>query len=392
MIDIGIGSLTADRCEFWGGAVPWGGLDENKQRHGAYPAGQKSNLFNPRAGNEDNGSIRFLHCLMDGFWTVARNSGGIGSLKHHHCRIRYFGLDGSYAMGQAHNGCHYLRTQFFEGSMWSPLGDSTDGGNFYLGFCLWTNFRPHYHGDGYWSSWMDRNNDFVCNGGVIPHGSLKWFARQFHYNNTGIGAHNHHRNFIDKAGGAAMSREDNGAGVTHPWCRLQEMLEFRARNNIAAVFPNGSQGSVNNHPHLNAGSSGGSHVGYVLHDSNSPAIIEQNYNRYYRAPGMPSIDNAATITTVNSSGDESVWTNDITEVRTRTSQENNGSIGAPGFAIAFDASNPDLAVHSNAQWVLTGTGAAAATGGNTASTSWPDVDFGTEITYTGPAGWAAWTR
>jgi hypothetical protein len=249
----------------------------------------------------------------------------------------------------------------------------------------------------YWAFWTINEksgpNEFICANHAVGHGGASWrdCLDHFHYNNTSIGAHNHRRmSVIANNAGANAGGAFDGTGAAVGTLPFEQNAYYRtyiARNNILAVRPNNSRGDGSGS--LNP--TGDSHVAVLPHSTHigfqqgATVIYSVDYNLYHRGAGMPTLSGShknGVITTVNAARTETAR-NLIADVQTDTGQEAHGRIVDPQFVGTWSATElADAQIHSNAFWCLQG-GSPAASGGDTTSRSWPDVDFGTEITYGG---------
>lgn len=377
--------VLADRCEFWGGACPWVGWDENKGRHGAYSIPQKCNLWWMQAASGvESFSGRFVNCLADGFLTVTRPGGKPVYVKFHQCSLRYWGMDGSVATEPPTESLEYIRTQIFEGTFAGWVGASALDGNQYVGYCLINNFRPYMHENGWWDvDDPSAGNQWVCGSQIVGHEDYRDCKEHYYYNNTAIGAHNHRRAQTTKVSGGMVA--DGAGAFIFPYNLNRSYTVWMSRNNVQAVFPNGSFG---NSIGTTGGPSGDSHVGVVLHPDHVGNAVggtySQDYNIYHRAAGMPAVNNDGVVTTVSSSGtgQAEAEQNDIITVRSVTGQETNGDFDDPEFVGSWGAAKLDGELHSNAFWCLQ-SGSPAASGGDTTGRAWPDLDFATVVSYGG---------
>ena len=320
--------IVVDRCEFWGGCAPWIGWDENKARHGAYSVPHKSNLWFFQSGDSVPGtSIRFVNTLCDGFPTVVRPSGKPIYAKFHQCSLRYWGMDGSLCCETPSETFEYIRSQMFEYTLTGMVNALAFDGSMYVGYNLMMNVRPFCHENGYWDSTTDIDNGFACAKMEITHEpDKKAVERQFYYNNTCIGSHNHMKADATKhtAGNPIAGMGNDGGCTIFPGYFNRFMKEWWSRNNINAVRPNGSRGSI---PQLDYGGSGDSHAGVVMHvnvmgwqAAGGLDAYSTDYNIYHRGSGMPTLGSGhsdSVITMLNASGGE-VGTNSITTVRSTT--------------------------------------------------------------------------
>ena len=410
-------TLTCERCEFWGGTPPWVGWSDNKGQMGAYSlAAAAATLWFMQASSDATVSFSgtFRNCLLDGWVTATKPGGTPQFIKFHNCSMRYWGLDGAIVTQNPTETIDHIRCQLFQSSSLGWISTTARGAQ-YWGYNLICNFRPFMH---YWAFWTINSrsapNEFVCGTTVTAHGGSSWrdCLEHYHYNNTSIGAHNHRRmSAIANKGGSNAGVANDGCGAatgTLPFEQNAYYKTYYARNNVMAVRPNNSQGTSANGP---GGPSGDSHVAVLLHPTHigfgqgATVTYTVDYNIYHRGSGMPTLSGAnknGVITTVNNSRTETAR-NLIADVQSDTGQEAHGRIADPLFAGTWAATKLDSELHANAFWCLQAQ-SPAVSGGDTTNRSWPDVDFGTEITYGGQcvaglhgpecvggraAGWAA---
>ena len=264
--------ILCDRCEFWGGAAPWIGWDENKARMGAYAIPHKANLWAMETSNNNVVGIRFKDCLMDGWLLATRPGGEPKYIKFHQCSLRYWGMDGALACRTPYQTLEYIRCQIFEGSLAGWVGQSdVERGALYVGYTLLNNFRPFFHENGWWDIDNDikHGNQFTCASQQVWHETGSTGQQQeFWYNCTSIGSHNHRNSQATKAASSpppsssstAVVQKGGGAFI-FPNANNKWQTAWWSRNNILAVYPNASTGYSDGGT---GGPSGDSHVAIIL--------------------------------------------------------------------------------------------------------------------------------
>lgn len=412
--------VVCERCEFWGGAPVWGGGTDNKQQEGAYPAGATSHLFyhKPTSTTETGGgdvdttpscSFTFRNCIIEGFWSLTKSGGRFDYVKLHNNHMRYTGLDGLLVTQTPNTHLTMLRNHMCGSTLAGYCSNSSPKGTFNYGYNLLLNFRPFCHYHAYWaivgSGFGNKNSDNAFCGAMrsVFHENAKDCQDHFIYNNTSIGSTSgmdQGTAFKNKGDGSFNAVVNDGAGAMLWPCTHNERYKtYMQLNNILAVLPNGSLGKWSTDDG-NAG--GGSCVAVVMHQNHigfnagGATSYSMDYNMYFRDPGTPnSLQTASgiknnTICYLDSSTSLTEFgTESISAVRSATGQEQNGSIADPKFtgiwqSGSWAAAQLDNALFDIGFWMLQAT-SPARTGGNTTSRSWPDVDFQTEITYSGSA-------
>ena len=382
-------SLLLDTCEFWGGQPSNMDWEENKLKYGAYALTGKPNLFWFSTDRTHTIQIRFLNCMIEGMPTPTRQAGAPIYIKFHQCEIRYWGMDGALICGPPSQNLDYIRNRFYEGTLTGSAGEGSPlafQGTMTLAYNLMINVRPFLHLSGYWNTASPNNNEYMPAGPQIAHAAHVYNIHHFYFNNTVIGSHNHrYGNTKKNTGSNVHVLHDGGGAFLVPPDQNNNYPNFAMRNNIMAVFPNGSQGSS---PSA-WGPGRDSHAGLVMHAnhvgwSTTVQLYSVNNNMYFRAAGMPTLSGEnfnGVVTTVNAGGTETARTT-IAQVQTDTGQESNGRVANPMFVGTWDATKPDHEIHAVAPWCLQ-PGSPAITGGDGTNRTWRDLDFGTETTYGG---------
>jgi hypothetical protein len=402
--------LLCERCEFWGGTPYYLGADENKVHRGGYPLGANATLFYCSSGT-GTFSGTFRNCIIEHFISLAKSGGSLVSVKFHNNYMQYVGEDGLIIMKLATTGIDFIRNHMCSATFYGPCDDTTaaNGGTLNVGYNLILNFRPAQHYSGYMmilNSGENTDQQWMCNRTVVSHENWQYFPRHRQYNNTSVASP-----FSAPAecktddGDGTMTNITNNASGCMLWPNETQYYytEYQSRNNILALRPNGTFATTST---ATAGpTEKTTHCAVVLDPSligwkqGAAVTYSMDYNIYHRGAGIVATSGTlnAAVTTVDSqltANKTERGRNNKTDVFTDTGQENHGLVsdGAgtaadPMFVGVWEAASvaltqPDSVLFDKGFWCLQ-SGSPAAAGGDTTDRTWPDVDFGAEITYLG---------